>query len=131
MELISVEDLNNLLTDRLEDAQVLLKAGRYVGAFYFFGYVLEIGLKKKICEALGWEKYPPSNHNELGKSFKTHDIEVLLMILGKDTLIKKSFFSEWSVVTNWKSEIRYSSRICTEQDVNTMMNAVDIILKNI
>jgi hypothetical protein len=71
-----LQDLDKLIKDRREDVKVLFDSGRYDGAFYFCGYVMEIGLKKKICEALGWQSYPPGNHNDL-KSFKTHELEVL------------------------------------------------------
>jgi hypothetical protein len=53
------------------------------------------------------------------------------MILGKDVFVKKNFLSEWSIVTTWKSEKRYSPGVSTDQDVANMINAVDVILKNI
>lgn len=56
--MISIVELKNLCTDRLEDATTLFKAGRYDGAFYICGYVVEMGLKMRICRTLGWEGYP-------------------------------------------------------------------------
>lgn len=56
--MITLQDLKNLCTDRLEDAKTLLKANRYDGAVYLAGYVIELGLKHKICQTLGWEGYP-------------------------------------------------------------------------
>jgi HEPN domain-containing protein len=51
---ITLKMLQNLSIDRLEDAKALYEAGRHDGAFYICGYAVEVGLKKKICETLGW-----------------------------------------------------------------------------
>ena len=45
--MICLQDLQNLCLDRLEDAKILYDAGRYDGAFYMSGYVVEMGLKEQ------------------------------------------------------------------------------------
>ena len=93
--MISVQELENLCNDRLEDARNLYQAGRYNGAVYLCGYVVEIGLKKRICITLGCPGYP-SKGNEfdgLG-SFKTHDLEILLQLSGLEQKLKNEFFKE-------------------------------------
>ncbi len=43
-------DLQNLATIRLRDAEVLLDNGRYDGAYYLLGYVIECALKACIAK---------------------------------------------------------------------------------
>jgi hypothetical protein len=127
--MISREELQNLCVDRLEDARILYEAGRYDGAFYLCGYIIELGLKRKICETLGWEGFPNSKKEfENMGSFRTHNLEVLLHLSGIKNQVKEYFFSEWSVVTFWDPEIRYS-RIQTEERARSMLLASRKILE--
>jgi hypothetical protein len=130
--MISVLDLQNLCTDRLEDAKTLYKDGRYEGAFYICGYVVEMGLKKKICETLGWAGYPNAG-NEFSnlQSFKTHNLEILLHLSGAETKIKKAHLSDWSIVVGWNPEIRYSTQKLTAQSADAMLKASETILNNL
>ena len=57
MENIKRQDLQALAEERIEDARALFNAGRYSGAVYICGYAIEMGLKRKICETLGWDEY--------------------------------------------------------------------------
>src|ERR1700722_1063936 len=130
--MITIEELKNLCTDRLEDAKTLFKACRYEGGFYICGYVVEVGLKMRICRALGWQGYPNTKKEfENFSSFKTHNLEVLLHLSGIETEIKEKFFSEWSVVTSWEPEIRYSSQKKTAQVVELMLTSSETLLKNL
>ncbi|HBL27338.1 MAG TPA: hypothetical protein DD490_10940 [Acidobacteria bacterium] len=43
---------------RLEDARQLLAAGRFDGAVYLCGYAVELALKARICDTLGWSDFP-------------------------------------------------------------------------
>jgi hypothetical protein len=72
-------ELRRLAEQKVRDAEVLLEAGRYDGAAYLVGYGVELALKARICETLGWEGFP-STRNEFRQyaSFRTHDLEVLL-----------------------------------------------------
>ncbi len=129
--MISLHDLKILCIDRLEDANILYKANRYDGAFYMSGYVVEMGLKKRICETLDWDEFPPKNSKDFSKFYKTHDLEILLQLSGVEKRIRTNFLPEWSVVMNWNPEKRYTSRTHTEQSALTMINASEILLKNL
>lgn len=130
--MISVVELKNLCTDRLEDAKTLFKAGRYEGAFYLCGYVVEMGLKMRICQTLEWVGYPnTANEFKNFLSFKTHDLEVLLHLSGIETKVKAKFWSEWSSVISWNPEKRYSSEKQTAQNVELMLTSSQTLLKNI
>lgn len=125
------EKLFELIEEKLADAQALYESGRYDGAFYICGYAVEIGLKKKICETLGWDEYP-GNGKDPSKytSFKTHDLEVLLSLSGVEKR-KVSFMAEWSIIMKWNPEIRYSSEKQTPQDVKLMIEATKTLLKKL
>jgi HEPN domain-containing protein len=118
--------LQSLSEDRLEDAKALYKEGRYDGAFYISGYALELVLKKRISQTLGWSGYPNTKKEfeNLG-SFKVHNIEMLLHLSGVEGRIKSQFWKEWSMVIAWDPEIRYSSKKQNAQDVETMLKNVE------
>jgi HEPN domain-containing protein len=56
--MISTKDLRAIARARLRDAQVLLKAERFDGAFYLSGYAVELALKARICRTLKWRATP-------------------------------------------------------------------------
>lgn len=87
--MISKSELGILAKARLEDSKILLDAKRYDGSVYICGYVIELGLKLRICKTLKWEGYPNTN-NEFKdlRSFKTHNLDVLLTLSGIEEKIK-------------------------------------------
>lgn len=40
------------------------------------------------------------------QSFKTHDLDVLLRLSGREQYIKVNLFPEWTVVSQWNPEAR-------------------------
>ncbi len=107
--MISRADLIKIARGRLKDAQVLLDAGRYDGAIYLGGYVVEIALKQRICTTLKWSGFPQTNKEFQGyQSFKTHDLDVLLSLSGVEAKIRTNYVIEWSAVIIWDPEIRYN-----------------------
>ncbi len=107
--MISKADLLKIARGRLKDAEVLLAAGRYDGAIYLGGYVVEIALKHRICKTLKWSGFPQTNREFQGyQSFKTHDLDILLSLSGVEVKIRTNYFAEWSTVIIWDPEIRYN-----------------------
>ena len=102
-------DLKRIADARLADADALFVAGRFDGAAYLCGYVIEMILKLRICRTLKWDGFPERRSEFEGlSSFKTHDLDNLLHLSGIETKIKQSYFSEWSTVKTWNPESRYS-----------------------
>jgi hypothetical protein len=103
------KDIKVLAKARLRDAQVLLRGKRYEGAIYLCGYAVELALKARICQTLGWTGYPSTNpeFNEY-RSFKTHDLDVLLHLSGIEGKIKSHLLADWSAVAQWNPESRYN-----------------------
>src|SRR5437660_7111863 len=107
--MIDQGDLIKIADERLKDAEALLAAGRYDGAIYLGGYVVELALKSRICRILNWKGFPQTRsefQNYL--SFKTHNLDVLLALAGAENTIKTTYLVEWSVVATWDPEARYN-----------------------
>jgi hypothetical protein len=102
--MISKSELRSIAKARLRDAQVLLRARRFDGAFYLGGYAVEIALKARICRTLKWQGFPDVNAEFQGlQSLKTHDLEILLRLSGAEPKIKAKFLAEWSAVLKLES----------------------------
>jgi hypothetical protein len=108
--MISTKDLKTIARARLRDAQALLLAKRFDGAFYLCGYAVELALKARICRTLKWAGFPDSGSEFKSKqSVRTHDLEVLLMFSGIEPRIRAKHSDEWAVVVGWNPEIRYGA----------------------
>lgn len=131
--MISLKELQNLCKDRIKEAEALVDAKLYDGAYYLCGYAVEIAIKKRICKTLRWSSGYPKADSEFKNlaSFKTHDLDILLHLSGIEDKIKQHFFFEWSIVTAWKPEIRYASRTKNEQMAKGMLQAVKKLLKQL
>ena len=133
--MITIEELQNLCRDRLEDARVLQREGRADWAIYTCGYVLELALKKKICETLHWKGYPSNEKEfELLKSLKTHSWDVLLHFSGIESEVKEGKgFTEWSIMADfaWRPEMRYSQAKWTNEKAKLMLDSVEAFLKKL
>jgi hypothetical protein len=107
---IPAATLRDIATARLEDTRQLFLASRYDGAAYLCGYSVELALKARICDTLGWPDFP-ENANEFKpyQSLKTHSLEVLLTFTGQHKNIKTNHLAEWSAVAKWDPESRYKS----------------------
>jgi HEPN domain-containing protein len=106
--MILTKDLRAIARARLRDAQVLLQAKRYDGAFYLCGYAVELALKARICRTLKWRGFPESTQDFKGYQLvRTHDLEVLLRFSGVEGRVKAKHLAEWSVVLKWHPEKRY------------------------
>ena len=129
--MIKSEELLQLSRDRLEDAKVLYRSGRIDWAVYTCGYVVEIALKRKICETLRWSGFPNSSKEfEQFKSFKTHDLNVLLHLSGAEERIREKMFQDWSKITFWDPEMRYVLRQ-TEEQARLLISAAERLLEEL
>jgi HEPN domain-containing protein len=102
-------ELRKIAHERLKDAEALLSAGRYDGAIYLGGYVVELALKSRICKTLKWKGFPQTRGEfQSYQSFKTHNLDVLLSLSGAENIIKRKYLAEWSAVAAWDPEARYN-----------------------
>jgi len=127
---IATSDLRDIAKARLRDAQVLLRARRFDGAFYLCGYSVELALKSRICRTLKWGGFPQTGQEFHGlQSIKTHDLEVLLRFSGIEERVKRKHMSEWPVVLDWNPEKRYQSiGQSTQQQATDMLTCAKRLL---
>lgn len=104
---------------------------RFDGAAYLCGYAVELALKARICITLNWEGFPQTRSEfENYSSFKTHKLDVLLVLSGQEQRIKAEQFDEWSAVVPWDPEARYKIVGQTDKwDVQVMLASVIPLLR--
>jgi len=127
------QDFQRLALERLEDAQALLRAGRYSGSYYLAGYAVECALKACMAGKTKRGDFPPRDARE----YYVHDITKLLDIadLKKQWGIQakgdpkksrstpdRAFEAHWTVVKDWTEESRYRSR--THEQAKALFMAV-------
>jgi hypothetical protein len=116
-------EIKKLAKQRLEEAEILFKAGKCDGAFYLAGYSVELMLKAKICDRLGIpnlfdETNAASNSingiGEIRKALKTHNLFILLIFSGlkikfdEDKATNKHLGIANSLLFNsWNENARY------------------------
>jgi len=69
-----------LAIESSEDAQILFNSGRYAGAYYISGYVIECGLKAVIARQTRENDFPPKD----AAGNYTHDLTKFMNIAGLD-----------------------------------------------
>jgi HEPN domain-containing protein len=107
--MIERSELRNIASERLKDAEALLALARFDGAIYLAGYVVELALKSRICVLLNWKGFPQTGSEfQNYKSFKTHNLDVLLSLSGAEEKIKTQHLAEWSAIAAWDPEARYN-----------------------
>jgi hypothetical protein len=69
---------------------------------------VELALKARICDTLGWPGFPDSSKEfQPYQSFKTHSLPVLLTLTGQQQNIQTNHLEQWSAVAGWVPESRY------------------------
>jgi hypothetical protein len=79
---------------------------------------------------LKWQGFPESKKEfERLSSFKTHDLDTLLSLSGREQKIRGNHLTEWSGVTQWDPEIRYKPIGSVMQaDASLMIQRVEVLL---
>jgi HEPN domain-containing protein len=128
---IPATTLRSIAAARLDDARHLFAAGRFDGASYLCGYAVELALKARICNTLGWTDFPESSREfEPYRSLKTHSLEVLLTFTGQQQNVKTNHLVEWSHVTSWDPESRYKPiGTVAESKAQLMINSAATLLE--
>ncbi len=119
-------ELENLADIRVKEAEVLLKAKCYHGAYYLAGYALECTLKACIAKQIKAFDFPD---RKLTNDSYTHDLTKLLLTAGlkqeldEQEKLNKDFKLNWAVAIRWSEESRYEYAI-GEQDAQNLCNAI-------
>jgi HEPN domain-containing protein len=131
MNVITRSELRQLAKARLKESKTLFNAKQYDTAVYLSGYAVELALKARICKTLKWSEFPPNGKEFKGfHAFKTHDLEVLLILSGIGEKIINHYSTEWSIVSRWNPENRYKTLGSeSKQTALDMIKAVEELLK--
>jgi hypothetical protein len=127
--MIKYEDLKLIAGTRLKEATALYKADLYDGAAYICGYVVETALKARICKNLKIKEYPDDGKEK--QIFSSHDFDRLLLLGGLQNRINlsnkrtKKLFENWSLLTNWRPERRYTLGGYDKQAVKDLLDALE------
>ena len=123
--MIARVDPRALAQTRLDDAICLHAVGRHHGSVYLCGYAVELILKARICETLGWAGYPDTRAEFADlASFKVHNFGTLLRLTGQENRIKASHLADWSICAQWAPEDRYKvSTAWSEVESEAMIEA--------
>lgn len=129
--MISRAELEGIASARLADAEVLHASSRFESASYLCGYAVELQLKAAICRTLGWAGFPSSSREfESFRSFRTHDLDVLLSLTGREAEVLKDYTHEWEEVRSWNPETRYTPLgVVNEAKTNSMLRAAATLLR--
>lgn len=127
------KDIKDLAKARHHDARVLLRGKRYETAMYLCGYAIELSLKARICRTLKWVGYPATAREfQDYKSFKTHNLKVLLHLSGIEDKIKKTLLTEWLAVAKWSPESRYRPNgQATPAEAALMIASTEVLLRKL
>jgi len=122
------KDLQQLSTERLEDARALLAASRWSAAYYLAGYSVECALKACILARIERTGVIFQDKKFAEKCW-THDLEELVKHSGlsvkrdKATGTNANLERNWSLVKDWDETSRY--RLSTEELADKLFNAID------
>jgi len=111
--------------ERVRDAQALLDAGQWSGAYYLSGYATECGLKACIARLTNQDDYP---NKKFANSCFTHNIEDLVKLAGLEaqrqieTSTNPGFGTNWLVTIEWDEQARYQE--WTELEARKLFMAV-------
>ncbi len=111
-------DLMQLVDIRLSEAEVLLEAKKYHGAYYLMGYTLECAIKVCITHQVQQFDFP---NKQLAQKSHTHDLSDLLAVAGlKQKLRKREISNEdfeinWNIAKDWSESSRYDCTIKRQQ----------------
>jgi HEPN domain-containing protein len=107
---VNRNDFRALARIRLREAEALLAAGHYSGAYYLAGYAVECALKACIARKTKAGDFPD---RKLVNESYTHDIERLVVAAGlkedRDDLVGRDerFRLYWGVASRWSPDSRY------------------------
>ena len=120
-------ELQQLAEDRLLDAQALLAAGRWSGAYYLAGYAVECALKSCVLAYI-IKTGVIFDDKKYAEKCWTHDIEALVKLAdleaarGVAIAANGLLSSNWSVVGDWWEGARYEQK--TQLEAQSLFDAV-------
>lgn len=120
------QDFQRLADMRLREAESLLAAGHYGGAYYLAGYSVECALKACIAKQTQEYDFPDK---QMAISAWKHDLRHLLRLAGLEQPLKQATQNDlamdisWVVTKDWNESDRYDHSI-TQQEAQGLVDAI-------
>jgi HEPN domain-containing protein len=112
------DNFHKVSTLRLQEADALLTAGHYPGAYYLIGYAVECALKACVAKQVKQYDFPDK---KLANEAFTHDLEELIRVAGlapdfeTDRNADPELDLNWAIVKDWSETARYEVGITEHQ----------------
>jgi hypothetical protein len=119
-------ELENITTIRIKEAEILLMADCYQGAYYLAGYALECTLKACIARQVKEFDFPDKKLTNASYTHKLADLVITAGLKQKLTEQEKQneeFKLNWAVAIEWSEESRYKFAI-TKQEAHDLFSAI-------
>ena len=119
-------DFEKLVAIRLSEAEALLSAGNFHGAYYLAGYTLECALKVCIAKQVNQYDFPDKH---LANASHTHNLTDLLgvaelkQVLSQKENDDQEFKANWSVAKDWSESSRYECNV-EQTRADDLLNAI-------
>lgn len=119
-------EFQQLAVMRLDEAKVLLAAGKWAGAYYLAGYAVECALKACIARLMRAEDFPDKN---FAAKCYTHNLKELLVHSGLKAPMDAAATGDailsgnWGIVIQWSEETRYHT--INESEARDLYTAID------
>lgn len=128
-------ELQQLSTERIEDARALLAANQWSGAYYLAGYSLECALKSCVLAYIERTGIIFEDKKYAEKCW-THDIEELVrqaaLTVERDKAAgaNLNLGQNWSIAKDWSESSRYrtSTQLQAEKLVSALTDNTDGVL---
>ena len=119
--------MQQLADDRVLDAEALLNAGRWSGAYYVSGCAVECALKACIAKQTNLHDFPDKT---VVQKSHTHDLTELLVLAGLRLKLQldatpaanPALGINWQSVKDWSERARYQQK--TEAEARELFEAV-------
>jgi len=126
-------DLQQLAEARLREAEALLNAGEWSGAYYLAGYAVECGLKACIAKMTGLHDFPDKNRTNKSYSHKVADLLGVANLKTQrdaDSNANRVLKRYWEIVERWDETARYVQWSQAEADelFNVITDPTDGVL---
>ena len=94
------------------------------------GYAIEIKLKATICTKELLLGFPEKAHEFDGsmRKYRTHDLEKLVVMAGKETAVKTTSLGDWSIILQWDPESRYATVHPSMPDAKAFIESAERLL---
>ena len=106
-------EFQRLAEVRLREAEALLAAGFWDGAYYLAGYAVECGLKACILRRVGTDPSVIFVSRKFSDDCWTHDLTKLVKLAGLTSLLdaaiqaNSQLSAKWGLVVEWTEAARY------------------------